>query len=317
MGLKKIRLGTRGSALALAQAELTEQALLAAHPELKVERIIIKTTGDRRTDVPLADVAKVEGHIDKGVFIKELEEALEYGDIDVAVHSLKDVPSEVAPGFTIAAVLPRAQFCDILVTKSSGGLKGLGKGAKVATSSSRRKRQILHLRPDLDVVEIRGNVPTRLRKLAESDELEGLLLAEAGIRRLNLLDRGKVIGDGFSLNMGVFDPKVFLPSAGQGAVGLEIRDGAIDLEDLLAPLNHEISGWAVDAEREFLRLLGAGCDTPVGVYAVVTGTSIVMRARVFDEDDLEAEPVEGMVRGYCDDIPALAARLKKEVFGEA
>ena len=315
MARQKLRLGTRGSALALAQAELTESALKEAHPDLEVERVIIKTTGDRRTDVPLAEVAKAEGHLDKGVFIKELEVALEEGEIDVAVHSLKDVPSELAEGFQIGAVLPRAQFGDVLLTKVSGGLKGLDEGAKIATSSARRKAQILRLRPDVEVVEIRGNVPTRLRKLAEDDELGGLILAEAGIRRLDLLQRGKVVGDGFSLHMGVFDPKSFLPAASQGIVGLEIRNGAADLEDILAPIHHEGSGWAAEAERTFLRLLGAGCDTPVGVYAAVTGVSMSMRARVFDEDDLSAPPGEGTVAGYADEIPDLAEELLKEVKG--
>ena len=302
--------------MALAQVELTEAALKEAHPGLKVERVIIKTTGDQRTDVPLAEVAKSEGHLDKGVFIKELEEALESGEVDVAVHSLKDVPSELAGGFAIAAVLPRAQFGDILLTKVSGGLKGLEKGAKVATGSVRRKAQILRMRSDLEVIDIRGNVPTRLRKLAEDQELGGLILAEAGIRRLDLLQRGKVTGEGFSLHMGVFDPKVFLPAAGQGAVGLEIREGAADLEDLLAPVHHESTGWAVEAEREFLRLLGAGCHTPVGVFAAVAGTTVTMRARVFDENDLGAEPGEGAVTGYVDELPKLALNLQEQVSGE-
>jgi hydroxymethylbilane synthase len=199
MSADRIVLGTRGSALALAQAEMTEAALQAAHPGLEIERRVIKTTGDRRTDVPLAEVAKAEGHLDKGVFIKELEVALAAGEIDVAVHSLKDVPSDLEDGFALAAVLERAPVGDVLVTKAPGGLKALGEGAVVATSSVRRQRMLHSGRADLEVVDIRGNVPTRLRKLAEQEELDGLILAEAGLVRLGLLSEGMVKSGGAEL----------------------------------------------------------------------------------------------------------------------
>ena len=190
-GQGRIVLGTRGSALALVQAGMVEEALRRAWPGLEIERRIIKTTGDQRTDVPLSEVAQV-AQVDKGIFIKELELALEAGEIDVAVHSLKDVPSVLEEDFAIAAVLPRAAVRDVLVTTEEGGLGGLRKGATVATSSVRRRRLLESLRPDLRVVDIRGNVPTRIRKLHESGEIDGLLLARAGLARLGLLEAGLV-----------------------------------------------------------------------------------------------------------------------------
>ena len=158
--------GTRGSELALVQATATEALLAAAFPELPIARRIIKTTGDRRTDVALADVAKAEGTFDKGVFIKELEQALDDGSIDIAVHSLKDLPTVLDPRFALAAVLERAPIRDVLVTRDGGGFDSLPAGARVGTSSVRRAKQVEFLRPDLEVVDLRGNVPTRLQKLS-------------------------------------------------------------------------------------------------------------------------------------------------------
>jgi len=288
---QKIVVGTRGSDLALAQAEITEAALRVAHPGLEIERRIIKTTGDRRTDVPLAEVARSEGHIDKGVFIKELEVALAEGEIDLAVHSLKDMPSELEEGFAIGAVLPRAPVGDVLVTMNDGGLEGLPEGATVATSSVRRQRLLQWLRPDLRVADIRGNVPTRLRKLHESDELAGLLLAQAGLVRLGLLENGVVRSGTATLPAQILSSERFFPAAGQGAVALEIREGDQVLHDLVSAVTHRETADAVTAERKFLELLGAGCDTPVGVLSRIEGGDLHLRAMVFEEG--EAEPLQG------------------------
>lgn len=287
-----IVIGTRGSALALAQAELTEAALGQAHPELPLQRRVIKTTGDRRTDVPLAEVAAAEGHLEKGVFIKELEVALEAGEIDVAVHSLKDMPSELEDGYVLAAILPRAPVADVLVGKAGGGLDGLEERATVATSSVRRQRLLQWLRPDLRVADIRGNVPTRLRKLHENDDLDAVLLAQAGLKRLNLLQGDRVVSEGREAFGSVLDPSMFLPAAGQGAVALEVRADDEEIRRRLAPLNHEETALQVALERRFLALLGAGCDTPVGIWTQTAGDLVTARVLVFEdgeEDPLRAE----------------------------
>ena len=178
-GKKQLIVGTRGSALALVQADMTEKLLAEKFPEKEIIRKVITTTGDRRTDVALSQVAKVEGVLDKGVFTKELEIALEAGEIDLAVHSLKDVPTVLPEGFEICSVLERAPVNDVLITKEKGGLNALKQGATVATRSVRRQKMLQWMRPDIKIVDIRGNVPTRLRKLAESEELDAIILAEA------------------------------------------------------------------------------------------------------------------------------------------
>lgn len=307
MSGQKIRLGTRGSALALAQAEMTEAALQSAFPGIEIERCIITTTGDRRTDVPLAQVAGAEGHLDKGVFIKELEVALEAGEIDIAVHSLKDVPSELGNGFALAGVLPRAPVGDVLVTKRSGGIEALPEGSVVATSSLRRQRMLLSRRQDLQVADIRGNVPTRLRKLAEQEELDGLILAEAGLVRLGLLVEGKVEAGGVEMFAETLNPEWFLPAAGQGAVAFEIREGDEAAAALCTAVNHAATEIAVTAEREFLVLLGAGCDTPAGVRCEIEGDTLRMWARVFEEEEDWASGASA--EGPCADPRAVARAL--------
>ena len=314
MSGERLVLGTRGSALALAQAEMTETLLRAAHPGLEIERKVITTTGDRRTDVPLAEVASSEGHLDKGVFIKELEVALAAGEIDVAVHSLKDVPSDLEGGFALAAVLERAPNGDVLVTKSSGGLDAMLEGAAVATSSVRRKRMLESRRGDLKVVDVRGNVPTRLRKLAEQEGMDGLILAEAGLVRLGLLEDGVVRSGEAELYAETLDHEWFLPAAGQGAVALEIREGDETAAGWCAAINHELTEIAVTAEREFLVLLGAGCDTPVGVRCEIKGETLKMWARVFSEEEDSA--TVAVVEGSMWEPRELARRLKENLSQE-
>lgn len=274
----KIIVGTRGSELALWQAEATEQLLRTAFPDLEVIRQVIKTTGDRRTDVALSEVAKSEGIIDKGVFIKELEIALEAGEIDVAVHSLKDVPTVLEPQFQISATLERAGVRDTLVLKQQGGLDGLAQGARVGTSSVRRARQLQWLRPDLQISDLRGNVPTRLKKLLEADDYDAIMLAEAGLVRL-----GYYPSSDKRLFFEILDEQVFYPAAGQGAIGLEIRSDDEWMHEVVHSISHHDTFLSVSAEREFLRLLDAGCHTPVGVYSSLEGGQIHMSARVFPD----------------------------------
>ncbi|MDP3850966.1 MAG: hydroxymethylbilane synthase [Luteolibacter sp.] len=284
-----LTVGTRGSELALVQATATEAALKVVFPGLLIERQIIKTTGDRRTDVSLADVAKAEGTFDKGVFIKELETALADGSIDIAVHSLKDLPTVLDPSFALAAVLERAGVRDVLVTRSGGGLESLPAGARVGTSSVRRAKQVEFLRPDLKVADLRGNVPTRLRKLSYGEHHDAILLAEAGLVRLGYLPEIPANGGPEPvLNMpGLFalrlDEAVFYPAAGQGAVGLEIRAEDNRCRVYAEAIGHADTWLRVTAEREFLRLLDAGCHTPVGVFSSLADGVLHLQARVFPE----------------------------------
>ena len=305
------KIGTRGSELALVQATATEAALAAVFPELPLERVIIRTTGDRRTDVSLANVAKAEGVFDKGVFIKELEIALDDGSIDIAVHSLKDLPTVLEERFALAAVLERAGVRDVLVTRDGGGFDSLPAGARVGTSSVRRARQVQFLRPDLEVVDLRGNVPTRLQKLASGENHDAILLAEAGLVRLGYLP---TIPNGDTLEPvldmpGLFaqrlDEHVFYPAAGQGAVGLEIRAEDNRSRVYAESIGHAETWLRVTAEREFLRLLDAGCHTPVGVFSSLTSGELHLQARVFPEE--EGEPRIGEARG--NDPIAVALKL--------
>ncbi|BCX46237.1 porphobilinogen deaminase [Haloferula helveola] len=291
---QRIIIGTRGSDLALVQATATEAALRDAFPELELVREVIRTTGDRRTDVALSEVAKVEGVLDKGVFTKELEIALEDKSIDVAVHSLKDVPTVLEPGFEIAGTLPRAPIRDVLVMTVPGGIDALPEGATVGTSSVRRARQLEWLRPDLKVVDIRGNVPTRLRKVA-AGEFDAIMLAEAGLVRLgHPMDRVCEV-EGVSLHFAPLDEEQFFPAAGQGAIGFEIRSGDDVTRERIASIVDGPTLVRVTAEREFLRLLDAGCHTPVGVFTILDGENLTMAARVFPDEG--GEPKTGRVGG--------------------
>lgn len=308
-------IGTRGSDLALAQAVATEHALRAAFPGLTVVRNVITTTGDRRTDVALSEVAKVEGVFDKGVFTKELEIALDDRGIDLAVHSLKDVPTVLEERFAIAAVLERAPVRDVLVTRSGQDLKSLPAGAIVGTSSVRRARQLQWLRPDLKIIDLRGNVPTRLRKLAEDGVYDAIMLAEAGLIRLGYLPLAAaapvepVISENpalAALHVERLEEEYFYPAAGQGAIGFEIRADDARARDLAEMIGHPDTWLRVTAEREFLRLLDAGCHTPVGVFSRIEHGQLHLKARVFPEQG--GEPRLADITA-CTSDPLHAARF--------
>jgi hydroxymethylbilane synthase len=299
-----ITVGTRGSELALVQATATEAALAAAFPGKKIVRQVITTTGDRRTDVALADVAKAEGTFDKGVFIKEIEEALEGGKIDIAVHSLKDLPTVLPERFTLAAVLERAPVRDILLMRKPGGLAALPVGAKVGTSSVRRAKQMEWLRPDVTITDLRGNVPTRLRKLADSENYDAILLAEAGLVRLDLIPPIPPTDGGSGSEQVLGIPRIFVtrlaeneffPAAGQGAIGLEVRADDPESRALAETIGHRDTWLRITAEREFLRLLDGGCHTPVGVYSTISNGEIFLKARVFPDEG--GTPRSGEARG--------------------
>ena len=306
---KRLVVGTRGSALALVQAEMVEGLLRKAFPDTEIVRNVILTTGDRRTDVSLSEVAKAEGIIDKGVFIKELEVALEQGEVDLAVHSLKDVPTVLPEGFEIAAVLERAPVNDILVTKARGGLDALKQAATVATSSVRRQKMLRHLRPDLNIVDIRGNVPTRLRKLAESSGFDAIILAQAGLVRLGYDALGEMATEAGVVYGNLLEPEVFLPAAGQGAVGIEVRSADADMAAWMQKICHQPTFTRVTAEREFLRLLDGGCHTPVGVASQLLGDKLLMEAIVFPEGDDYGAPLQAEASGLARDALKVAGDL--------
>jgi hydroxymethylbilane synthase len=246
-----MRIGTRGSALALAQSRHIA-SLLGAAGVAGVELIELKTSGDRHVDRPLAEIAGL------GAFTRELEEALLRGQVDLAVHSLKDLPTVIPAGLALAAVPEREDVRDVLVSRSGARLMELPAGSRVATSSLRRSAQVLAARPDLKCVEVRGNVPTRLRKVDEG-LCEAIVLALAGLKRLGLADKVTEI----------FDPAVMLPAVAQGALGLETRASDTASRAAVEKLSEPNAFAAVRAERELLRNLGGGCRLPLGAWARV------------------------------------------------
>ena len=313
-------LGTRGSELALRQAEMVEATLRAAHPELQVERKVIATTGDKRPDLRFREFTEGD-RLDKGIFTKELEIALENKEIDIAVHSLKDVPTVLDPSFFIAAVLPRAPIEDVLISREGFTLKTLPAGAKVGTSSVRRIRQLKWLRPDVECVEIRGNVPTRLRKLFLPSELDAILLAKAGLVRLGLLGNADVSNPGWApvnvddqtLRGAILPENEYLPAAGQGAIGIEARCDDERTLIALSTINHAETFARITAEREFLHLLKAGCQTPIGALTTVDGQTLTMKAWVFDEADSASPPKEVEASGLLSEPHALAEKLVSQL----
>lgn len=309
----KIVVGTRGSALALVQAEMTEGLLREAFPNIEVVRKVITTTGDRRTDVALSEVAKVEGVFDKGVFIKELELALEAGEIDIAVHSLKDVPTVLEDQFEIVSVLERAPVADVLITDQEGGLDALPLGSRVASSSCRRQKMLQWLRPDLELVDIRGNVPTRLRKLAEDETLDGVILAQAGLLRLGYDAEGRMSTEAGDVFGSLLDPERFLPAAGQGAVALEVRRGDQLATQCAQAICHSKTMTCITAEREFLRLLEGGCHTPVGVATNLFGDTLLMEGIVFPEGEVTGDPQQAEASGSVNQPLLVAESLFKSL----
>ena len=312
----KIVLGTRGSALALAQTKMVKAALEAVAPGIVVEVRIIHTVGDKRPDLKLSEFSTGSEPVDKGIFTKELEIALESGEVDAAVHSLKDVPTELDPGFEITAVLPRAPIEDVLVSKNPGGIEALPNRALVATSSVRRARQLRWLRPDLQLTEIRGNVGTRLRKVAESNEVQATMLARAGLVRLGLMegDAGsEILPEWPGLCPAILAANEFLPAASQGAVGIEIAGAGDHVRAALGRISDSATMACVTAERQFLHLLQAGCQTPVGLCSTIDGHELHVQAIVFDDNDEQAEPKRATVRGDKEAPKAVAAQLFAEL----
>jgi hydroxymethylbilane synthase len=253
----RLRLATRASKLALAQSKWVAAQITERHPGVRVELVTVTTRGDAVQDRALS---KVGG---KGLFTKEIEDALLCGGADLAVHSLKDLPTALPEGLTLGAICGAEDARDVLVSRNDQRFEALPSGAAVGTSSLRRQAQLRHARPDLTFVDIRGNVDTRLRKLAEG-EVDALILAGTGLARLGLADR-----------ISQWLPtKLCLPAVGQGLLGVEIRSDDVETAALLRPLHDEAAATRAEAERSALACLGGGCHTPVGVHATVSGDAV-------------------------------------------
>jgi hydroxymethylbilane synthase len=268
-----LRLGTRGSPLALAQARMVRQALAAAHG-FDAECIaleVIRTSGDRIQDRPLADAGG------KGLFTKEIEEALAAGAIDFAVHSSKDMPTLLPPGLVLSAFMPREDPRDVFISRKAKSIAELPRGATVGTASLRRQAMVKRTRPDVVIVPLRGNVETRLRKLDEG-VADATLLALAGLKRLGLADAATAI----------LDAEAFLPAVGQGAIGIETRADDTRTRGLLAAINHADTAKALGCERAFLAVLDGSCRTPIAGHAAIANGRIRFRGMIVKPDGSEA-----------------------------
>lgn len=268
MKTRRLRIGTRASQLALWQANWVKDELEKRYPDLEVTLTKIKTQGDKILDVPLAMVGG------KGLFVKEIEEAMLRGEVDIAVHSMKDVPTIFPAGLALRCITEREDPRDIIILRPGvASWKDLPNSARIGTSSLRRKAQLLHMRPDLKMIDIRGNVETRIRKLTE-DDLDGVVLAAAGMKRL-----------GFAGQISEYLPtSISLPAIGQGALGLESRIDDAEINGLIDFFNHSETSCAVIAERAVLRRLEGGCQVPIAAYGTVSGETISLTGLVSSVD---------------------------------
>ncbi|HET7273892.1 MAG TPA: hydroxymethylbilane synthase [Longimicrobiaceae bacterium] len=306
-GKRTIRVATRGSELALWQAHFVESALLSRHSDLDVEVQVVATTGDRVQDVPLAQIG------DRGLFTKEVDDALLDGRADIAVHSLKDVPTSVAAGLAISAITKRADSRDVLLCRDGSvtRLADLEAGARIGTSSLRRRAQLLARRPDLNVCDLRGNLNTRLRKLDDGD-YDAILLAAAGVLRLGWEDRITEF----------LDPPDWLPAVGQGALAILARSGDDAVDDLVAPLGDRQTALCVTAERSFLRSLEGGCQVPIAGLALEHDGMLQLEGLVADLDgrtvlrDRIAGPTDAAVELGRDLADRLVKRGADDVLAE-
>ena len=297
---RPLKIGTRGSMLALAQAHETRDRLAAAHglaPDA-FDIVVIKTTGDRIIDRPLKDIGG------KGLFTKEIEDALIAGQIDIAVHSMKDMPTIQPEGLVIDCLLPREDVRDAFVSPHTDSVAGLAAGAVVGTSSLRRRAQLAHRRPDLHLVEFRGNVQTRLRKLDDGVAV-ATFLAMAGLSRLDMLHVARR----------PIDPAEMLPAVAQGAIGVERRADDEVAARLLAAIHHEPTGHRIAAERAFLARLDGSCQTPIAGLAEIRDNTLLLRGEILRPDGSAA--ISGHREGSLRDGPSLGADLAKELLDRA
>ena len=291
---KSIVIGTRGSKLALWQAEHIAGRIRERFPAIEVTLKKIVTTGDKILDVPLA---KIGG---KGLFTKELENAMLSGDIDLAVHSLKDMPTELPEGLMLAAITTRADASDAFVSLGYKSLDELPQGAKVGTSSLRRRAQILKYRPDLQTIDLRGNLDTRIKKL-ENKEMDAIILATAGLKRLGLEQYITQI----------LPIEICLPAVGQGALAIETRRDDAEVLSVLGFLNDSETIAAVTAERAYLREVQGGCQVPVGVHGEVNGDQLLLEATILKIDG--TREVREQITGSCSEAEELGIKLAQQM----
>lgn len=299
-----LKIGTRGSPLALAQAHETRDRLMAAHglPADAFEIVVIHTTGDNRqmidADRPLKEIGN------KGLFTKEIEEAMLRSDIDIAVHSTKDMPTEQPEGLVLDVFLPREDVRDAFISIKYGSISELPEGAIVGTSSLRRRAQLAQIRPDLKLVEFRGNVQTRLKKL-EDGLADCSFLAMAGLTRLGMTDRATA----------AILPDEMLPAVAQGAIGIEYRAGDARAADLLAAIHHSDTAARVTCERAFLATLDGSCETPIAALSIIEGDEIHLRGEILRPDGSERIAVEG--RAPISEAIDLGQRLGQKALAQA
>lgn len=289
-----LTIGSRGSDLALWQTNFVKKKLEDAFPDFCLEIKIITTTGDRMLDTALSKIG------DKGLFTRQIESSLLNGEVDLAVHSLKDLQTAQPGGLMIGAVSKREVPNDVFLSSKYGSIDELPNGASVATGSLRRKSQLLHYRPNLAITEIRGNVPTRVKKLDES-ELDGMILAYAGVHRLGL--------DGRIRQKIPFE--IMLPAVGQGAMAIEIRDNDTQVREIVSVLNNDETFRCITAERAFLRRLEGGCQVPIGAFARIEGDQLHLEGVVGNLDG--SKNLRERISGYVTDADALGTRLAERM----
>jgi hydroxymethylbilane synthase len=289
-----IKIGTRGSKLALWQANWVKSVLQEKFPQYTVELIIIKTQGDKILDVPLA---KVGG---KGLFVKEIEHALLTRDVDIAVHSMKDMPAEIPAGLCIGAVPERENPFDVFISQSGLGYKELDPGSIIGTSSLRRGAQLRHVRPDIDVRPLRGNLDTRFKKL-ENENLDAIVLAAAGVKRLNL--EHKITE--------YLDPDIILPAIGQGALCIEIRKDDPQIGPLVESMDHTVTRTVVKSERAFLNRLEGGCQVPIAGHAKINKKKLILTGLVAEIDGTRI--IKGQNSGPPDSAEDIGIDLAEEL----
>ncbi len=297
MKRKQLILGTRGSRLALWQANFIKEQMEEEYGDIAIRIQVIKTTGDKISQEPLADIGG------KGLFLKEIEEALLAEKVDIGVHSMKDVPYDLPHGLKIGAILKREDARDVFISEKYTSLFNLPKHARIGTSSVRRQSQLKNFRPDFEIVPLRGNVETRLKKLNVT-KLSGIILASAGMKRLGFIQK---ISEYLA-------PSLMLPAVGQGAIGLEVRQGDERVQKLIGFLNDEKTAYELTAEREFSKVLGGDCKTPIAAFAEVDDDRLKITGMVasLDGRELIRDQMEGTVR----EAALLGTNLGKVLLGQ-
>ncbi|MBW2609329.1 MAG: hydroxymethylbilane synthase [Deltaproteobacteria bacterium] len=289
-----LRIGTRGSKLAITQSEWIKGRIEAGHPDIEVDLVRIKTKGDKILDSPLS---KIGG---KGIFVKEIEAALLKKEVDLAVHSIKDVPAQLPEGLCLPIFPEREDPSDAFISMDYKTFDDLPRGSSVGTGSLRRSAQLLHMRPDINVVSLRGNVDTRLKRL-ESGDLQGIILAVAGLKRLGLSDRISQI----------LSNDDFLPAIGQGALGLELRQDDDMVHNMLRFLNHDATEVSVKAERAFLKELAGGCQVPVAAHGRLDGDRLILRGMVAELDG--SREIRDEINGQRENPEEIGVTLAKRL----